>query len=62
MRRESDGATCRRVSLQAMTASARRLHYWVTPDYGAIGLSRVGLPDKFRAPILVALGNDERAG
>lgn len=40
----SDGALCWRLSLEANTASARRLHYWQLPG-GAIELSRVVLHD-----------------
>lgn len=38
----SDGALCWRLSLEANTASARRLHYWQLPG-GVIELSRVVL-------------------
>ena len=36
----SDGATCYRASIEAQTASARRLHYWKLPS-GRIELSRI---------------------
>lgn len=47
-RREADGATCWRVSLQVNTPSARRLHFWKCPD-GRVELARVGTHDDFRA-------------
>ncbi|WP_098464942.1 hypothetical protein [Isoptericola jiangsuensis] len=42
--RRDDGATCWRVSLQANTPAARRLHYWRLPD-GGCELSRVVVHD-----------------
>jgi hypothetical protein len=42
-----DGAVCYRASLEAQTASARRLHYWKLPS-GRIELSRVVTHDDMR--------------
>lgn len=41
-----DGAKCRRAYIESHTPSARRLHYWKSPD-GSIELSRVGLHDDY---------------
>lgn len=42
-----DGARCFRASIERGVASARRLHYWKTPD-GGLELSRVVVHDDFR--------------
>jgi predicted nucleic acid-binding Zn-ribbon protein/exosome complex RNA-binding protein Csl4 len=42
----ADGARAFRASLQAHTAAARRLHFWVLPD-GGVELARVGYHDDF---------------
>jgi hypothetical protein len=47
-RRASDGAVAWRCSLQVKTASARRLHWWVTPD--GVEFALVGVHDDFRMP------------
>lgn len=44
-RRFSDGAVAYRVSLQINTPSARRLHYWLTPD-NSVELANVGTHDR----------------
>ncbi len=47
-RRASDGAVAWRCSLQVKTASARRLHWWVTQD--GVEFALVGVHDDFRMP------------
>ncbi len=42
-----DGARCFRASIERGVASARRLHYWRTPD-GGVELSRVVVHDDFK--------------
>jgi hypothetical protein len=42
-----DGARCFRASIERGVASARRLHYWKTPD-GEVELSRIVLHDDFK--------------